>query len=118
MTDIERLKAIRGKLLRFIDHHDVEDPTIEEFLKIVEELIYLKGDRVPVGWEVCSPEWCDRHNACHEAPRIWFESDGTGQHYHPSSPSLSDYCKQAAETVREWPKWKQDGADVTKGGPL
>lgn len=39
----------------------------------------------PVGWEVCSPEWCNKHNSCQEAPRIWFESeDGTGQHYHPS----------------------------------
>lgn len=45
----------------------------------------LKGERVPVGWEVCSPEWCNKHNACHEAPRIWFASeDGTGPHYHPS----------------------------------
>lgn len=41
--------------------------------------------QVPVGWEVCSPEWCNKHNACNEAPRIWFESeDGTGPHYHPS----------------------------------
>lgn len=54
------------------------------------ELFTALQKHVPVGWEVCSPEWCNKHNACHEAPRFWFESeDGTGQHYHPSEYTAS-----------------------------
>lgn len=56
-----------------------------ELMGAINELLAMKGDQVLVGWEVCSPEWCNKHKACHEAPRIWFESeDGTGPHYHPS----------------------------------
>lgn len=53
MIDIERIKSIKGKLSGFIDHHDVAEPTIEEFLIIVDELISireLKGEQVPVGY--------------------------------------------------------------------
>jgi hypothetical protein len=28
--------------------------------------------------------------------------------------SLAEYCAEAAEVVKTWPQWKQDGADVTK----
>lgn len=52
MIDIERIKSIKGKLSGFIDHHDVAEPTIEEFLIIVDELISireLKGEQVLVG---------------------------------------------------------------------
>lgn len=127
MTDIERLKAIRGKLLGFIDHHDVEAPTIEEFLKIVEELIYLKHNKMSVAVvrfakhqtlpDGSKPEW-------NEMPKViscnWLPDGEYKVYLSPENPteSLADYCKQAAETVREWPKWKRDGADVTKGGPL
>jgi hypothetical protein len=48
MIDIERVKSIKGKLSGFIDHHDVAEPTIEEFLIIIDELIAireLKGEQ-------------------------------------------------------------------------
>lgn len=51
MIDIERIKSIKGKLSGFVDHHDVAEPTVEEFMIIVDELIAireLKGDQVPV----------------------------------------------------------------------
>ncbi|QHJ81659.1 MAG: hypothetical protein [Bacteriophage sp.] len=55
MIDIERIKSIKGKLSGFIDHHDVAEPTVEEFMIIVDELITireLKGDQVPYGYVV------------------------------------------------------------------
>lgn len=55
MIDIERIKSIKGKLSGFIDHHDVAEPTVEEFMIIVDELIAireLKGDQVPVAWRM------------------------------------------------------------------
>lgn len=77
---LHREKAAERKLLAAQDSIGVLEGVIAR-----KDFDSQKGDQVPVGWEVCSPEWCNKHNACHEAPRIWFESeDGTGPHYHPS----------------------------------
>ncbi len=85
--EAERQRADYGQ--RVIAQRNAECDRLIKELEVAEarvkELEALKGDQVPVGWEVCSPEWCNKHKACHEAPRIWFESeDGTGPHYHPS----------------------------------
>lgn len=49
MIDLERLKSIKGKLAGYVDHHDVSEPTISEFMEIVEWAIAIReAQGVPV----------------------------------------------------------------------
>lgn len=83
--EAERQRADDLQHADYLTWHASACKNYAENIRLKEENAALKGKQVPVGWEVCSPEWCNKHNACHEAPRIWFESeDGTGPHYHPS----------------------------------
>lgn len=82
---IEELKELRSEVACGLEFRTNAEPTVLALDELISIRETQKEDRAPVGWEVCSPEWCNKHKACHEAPRIWFESeDGTGPHYHPS----------------------------------